>query len=115
MAEQSLQSQFTSPILQEGRGEGMPETMGMYLLEVSPLGNAFAHELHGLSFSDGWVKAKCAELRLPRKVPSWSGLPNARQPFTVAISLLWLELGMRRAGQQHRVVPGEFEVAETVD
>lgn len=83
---------------------------------IRKIRNMFAHELHALSFSDKKVEDKCAELRLPKRLPrhlDWP--PGARNSFMVAVSILWLELGIRALEHQHRVVPSGFGPVETVD
>lgn len=82
---------------------------------VREIRNVFAHELHGLSFSDARVKDKCTQLHLPKELPPLpGGPPGARNPFMGAVALLWLRLGVRTLRQQHQVVPGGFPVVETV-
>jgi len=79
--------------------------------------NEFAHELHGLSFSNARVRDKCSALQIPKKVMQLMGSRGARPAFTYATAHLSLQLQLRTLGQvQHRrVVPDEFELAEVVD
>jgi len=78
---------------------------------IREIRNRFAHELHGVSFSDAWVKNKCAELELAKAMKPLPGSPpGAREQFTAALSLLSYQLRMRilEQKQQRRVVPSEY-------
>jgi len=77
---------------------------------IREIRNKFAHKLHGLSFSNEWVKDKCAELQLPKKAPRWPRHAPARDSFVVSVATLSFELGARTARQRHRVVPSPFKV-----
>jgi len=80
------------------------------LLIIRDVRNKFAHNLHGLTFSDGWVDSQCHALRLPKTAPKWPAHAGARNPFTVAAALLTVNLIRRAAQFQHerRVVPSSF-------
>lgn len=76
---------------------------------VREIRNKFAHELHGLSFSDDWVKNKCDTLRLAKKkkAPPVPGVPDERNLFSATIVVLFAELlrATTELSKQHRVVP----------
>ena len=76
---------------------------------VREIRNKFAHELHGLSFSDTWVKNRCAELWLAnkKKAPLVPGAPEDRQLFSRTVVVLFFELLQATVEQikQRRVVP----------
>lgn len=78
---------------------------------IREIRNRFAHELHGLSFSDAWVKNRCAELQLAKAMkPLPGGPPGARKQFTAALFLLSFQLKVRtlEQGQRRCVVPSGF-------
>lgn len=83
---------------------------------IREIRNAFAHGLHGLSFSESWVRGKCSELRLWKLASEWLRLDTARSQFTVTTSALLMQLKLRTLRQERdrRVTPSEFEVVETV-
>lgn len=78
--------------------------------------NRFAHRLHGLSFSDSWVRDKCSELGLWKPASQWLKLDTARGRFTATTSVILMQLKLRtlRHERDRRVTPGEFEVVEIV-
>jgi DNA-binding MltR family transcriptional regulator len=83
---------------------------------IGEIRNEFAHGLHGLSFSDAWVRDKCSKLQLWKPASQWLELDTARSRFTVTTSALLMQLKMRTLRQEsdRRVTPSEFEVEQTV-
>jgi len=74
---------------------------------IRAIRNKFAHELHGLSFSNTWVQDRCAALRLAKKAPPVPGVPDERNLFSATIVelLVKLFLATMEQSKQRRVVP----------
>ncbi len=87
---------------------------------IQGIRNEFAHQLHGLSFTEQSIKDRCLNLKIPQKTPKILSRVNItgspRDLFMWTTLSLWNMLEMRAfvAKQERREIPLESEVKETV-
>lgn len=88
------------------------------LNRINGIRNRFAHDLHGLRFTDDWAKEECAVLRCAKEALALLGGPcDARHQFNTTVAILSAQLGVRILQRQKKprpTVPVGFVLAEIV-
>jgi hypothetical protein len=88
------------------------------LNRINGIRNRFAHDLHGLRFTDDWAQKECAVLCSAKEDLALLGDPSdARYQFNVTVAVLSAQLGLRilhQGNEPRPTIPVGFVLAEIV-